>query len=343
MSTRRGKSGGGGAAAPQGAPQAAASRAPRVGSEQALIAALTAQLAPTADGRVVVGIGDDAAVLSLPAGQLVISVDAQVEGTHFALPWLTLADVGYRSFQAAISDLAAMGARPVGAVAHLTLPQGFSSARLGKLVGGQRDAALEQACPIVGGNLSRGTGLSVVTTVFGRASKPLLRQGARVGDEVWLLGDIGLARAGLLLLSRGLRTRSAAATRARAAWRRPKARVGLGIQLVGKASAAIDISDGLAKEAEQLAAASQVRLEIERASLERALPRGLGALGALLDEPALALGLRGGEDYALLATGAARHRPEQAVAIGRVVRGQGAWLSAEGAVAPLGAGFDHFT
>src|SRR5690606_16397498 len=100
--------------------------------------------------------GDDAAVLSLPAGKLVISVDAQVEGTHFALPWLTLGDIGYRSFQAAISDLAAMGAQPVGAVAHLTLPRGFSAEKLRRLASGQRDAALEHGCPIVGGNLSRG-------------------------------------------------------------------------------------------------------------------------------------------------------------------------------------------
>jgi thiamine-monophosphate kinase len=321
---------------------AAGQRKPRAGSEDALIALLTQALAPAAGSSVQVGIGDDAAVLNWQSGQVVVSVDAQVEGTHFKLPWLKLADIGFRSFQAAISDLAAMGAEPVAAVAHLTLPRGFSAAKLRQLVEGQRDAALGHACPIVGGNLSRGPGLSVVTTVFGRSAAPLLRGGARAGDEVWLLGEIGLARAGLLLLSRGTPNRSAAAARARAAWRRPVAQVAAGKQLVGNASSAIDLSDGLARDAAQLARMSQVQIQIERSWLSCALPRGLTELGELLGEPALELGLRGGEDYALLATGAAQHRPAQALKIGRVVQGSGAWLSSDGSLAPLGVGFDHF-
>lgn len=145
--------------------------------------------------NVMLGIGDDAACLRF-TGKLVVSVDAQVEGTHFRLEWLDLKDLGFRSFQAAISDLAAMGATPVAAVSHLTLPADFRPAELRRLSLGQEQAAAATACPVIGGNLSRGSELSVVTTVLGRAKRYVTRSGARPGDEVWLLGEIGLAPCG---------------------------------------------------------------------------------------------------------------------------------------------------
>jgi thiamine-monophosphate kinase len=296
-------------------------------------------------GQVQLGIGDDAAVLDSSSDARVCSVDASVEGVHFDLRYLSLADVGYRSFQAAISDLAAMGAEPVAALSALILPAGLSATDLDELTLGQRAASRECECPIVGGNLSRGTELSLTTTVLGSASLPLARSGARPGHQLWLLGRVGLAAAGLACLRLGRRGSDdgerAAIARCVQAWRRPHALLEQGRQLAGRASAAIDLSDGLATDARQLARASGVRIVLEREQLRAALDPSLMVAGRALRRSPLQLALYGGEDYALLATGPSTRRPEGALVIGWVTRGQGAVLAWPGYRAPLARGYDH--
>jgi thiamine-monophosphate kinase len=176
-----------------------AERGRPVGGEVELIAQLARELGRVSSSSIEVGIGDDAAVLRAGRERLVVTVDDQVEGVHFDLRWLTSEDVGYRSLQAAASDVAAMGAAPLAAVANLRVPKRFPEAQLIELARGQAQAAKQLGCPLVGGNIARGNELSVTTTVIGRATQPLLRSGARVGDELWLVGEVGLARAGLLL------------------------------------------------------------------------------------------------------------------------------------------------
>jgi thiamine-monophosphate kinase len=287
------------------------------------------------------GIGDDAAVFRLGSTRLVWTVDACVEGVHFNRRWLSLADVGWRSLQAATSDLAAMAARPLGALANLVLPSSFHRAEVRELARGQAAAARSLGCPLVGGNLSRGSEFGVTTTVLGVCRKPLRRSGARPGDELWLVGDIGLARAGWQLLSRRMGRLGPAEERCIRAWRRPRALVGRGLELARSAHAAIDLSDGLGGDAAELAESSGVRLVIQQSALEKALPRTLRPVAERLGIDALGLALQGGEDYALLATG--RRRPAFARSIGRVERGRGALLEAsDGSHRELGAGFDHF-
>ena len=109
------------------------------------------------------GIGDDAAVLR-PGGRLVWTIDTAVEHVHFERSWLSLSDLGWRSFQAAASDLCAMGARPIGALSSVIFPARFTAAELAQVARGQRAAARVLACPIVGGNLSRGDELSITTS-----------------------------------------------------------------------------------------------------------------------------------------------------------------------------------
>jgi thiamine-monophosphate kinase len=290
-----------------------------------------------------VGIGDDAAVIRAPAGRrLVWTVDVQVEHVHFERRWLSLEDVGWRSFQAAVSDLAAMGARPLAALSSLVLPPGFARTELARLARGQAAAARCAACPIVGGNLSRGSELGITTSVLGLAKRPLLRSGARAGEEIWLVGAIGLARAGLLLLERKLRARSPAERACLAAWRRPEALLSRGDGLVRRASSAVDVSDGLAQDVRHLARASGVKLVLEERLVRRALPAELEAVSARLGEDPLALALEGGEDYALLATGPKRLRPRWARKIGRVERGRGVSLErADGRRLVVRGGFDH--
>ena len=294
--------------------------------------------------RVLLGIGDDAALLAAPRGTLVATVDASVEGTHFRRSLLSLEDVGFRAFQAAASDLAAMGARPLAALSALTLPRRFTERELERLARGQAEAARETRCPIVGGNVARGELLTVTTTVLGAVERPLTRRGARPGDDCWLVGEVGLAAAGFALLTRrSKRPPAAALGTCVAAWRRPRALIARGRGLVGVAHAAVDVSDGLAGDAARLATASHCRLVLEEPALRRVLSPALSAAGRALGRDPLDLALHGGEDYALVAAGEAAGKPRWARRIGRFERGLGGYLEhADGHRAELGAGFDHF-
>jgi thiamine-monophosphate kinase len=291
------------------------------------------------------GIGDDAAVLAANSEPWVCSVDASVQGVHFDLRYLSLEDVGYRAFQAAASDLAAMGAAPVAALSALVLPPDLSAAGLDALTLGQHAASQECQCPVVGGNLSKGKELSLTTTVIGRVRRPLTRRGARPGDQLWLVGPVGLAAAGLACLRLGRSAAqgrpSTALARCVAAWRRPRALLSRGAVLAASASAGIDISDGLASDARQLARASRVRIVVDEELLRVALDPSLIETSRRLRRSPLQLALYGGEDYALLATGPARERPEWAAPIGWVSRGQGALLARGGFRVPLERGYDH--
>lgn len=297
---------------------------------------------PKASG-IELGIGDDAAVLAPGRDKLVWTVDASVEGTHFERAWLELEDIGFRAFQAAVSDLAAMGARPLAALSALTLPRGFSARELARLTAGQAQAARSCRCPVVGGNVARGRELTLTTTVLGAARRPLTRDGARPGDDVWLVGEVGLAAAGLELLRRAAAAKSRAAREACTAWRRPRALLERGLALAGRAHAAIDVSDGLGLDATRLADASACRVVLEEAALVRALSPSLAKVAPTLGRSALDFALRGGEDYALVVTGPAARRPTWARRVGRCERGRGGYLERpDGSRRPLGDGFDHF-
>jgi thiamine-monophosphate kinase len=270
---------------------------------------------------VVKGIGDDAAILR---GGLVWTLDACVDDVHFDRRWLTLEQVGNRAIEAAVSDLAAMGAKPIGALVGLTLPKGCSRADIEALGKGQARAAKRTKCPILGGNITSGPVLSLTTTALGRAKKPLRRDGARAGDELWLVGEVGRARAGLELLQKGKTTPRELVR----AWQEPRALVREGLALAGRASACVDVSDGLVGDAWHLADESRVRVVID----------DVKALGALPIETILV----GGEDYALLATGRAARRPKFARRIGQVEAGDGVMLEIDGKRRRLSrVGFDH--
>lgn len=300
------------------------------------------------------GIGDDAAVIRVGDERLVWTIDDSEEGVHFDRRWLPLEDVGWRALHAAASDLAAMGATPVAALCHITLPSTFSKSELRKLARGQAEAAESLRCPLVGGNLSRGDGLKLTTTVLGSVEEPVLRSGARPGDELWLLGDVGLARAGFRLL-RGDAGSDAAHVRGRLAecvrhWRRPVALLEAGRALPGRATAAIDVSDGLGGDAAHLSESSAVRIVIDEAQLTAALNPALSFAAKRLGTSAFGLAIVGGEDYALLATGPTKRRPRGvkgangARIIGAVEFGTGVALkTVEGKLEPAPRGFDHLT
>jgi thiamine-monophosphate kinase len=224
----------------------------------------------------------------------------------------------------------------------LIVPPAATARELAQIAKGQRRAADALGCAVIGGNLACGDALSVTTTVLGEAGT-LMRSGARVGDELWLLGDVGLSALGLRLLRRGKRRGTTELERvALAAFREPRARVADGLALARVARAAIDVSDGLAGDAAHIAEASGVRCVLELAALRRSLhPTWRGPPQGLAFDP-VELALYGGEDYALLATGTARNRPRRAQRIGRVLAGRGVWLDDGEKLSAARGGFEHF-
>ena len=321
-------------------------------SEQSIVAELRTLFGSASShsrGGVLVGIGDDAAVLEAPRAPLVWTIDTAVESVHFERKWLAPERIGARSLHAAVSDLAAMGAKPKAALSNLVVPRSVGRRELSSLVRGQARAARELGCPIVGGNLSRGGELSITTTALGVAKRPLTRAGARAGDEVWLIGAVGLAAAGLRCLKGGVSPNRMRGRARRAltacidAWRAPRALVAEGLALVGRARSAIDVSDGLGSDAAHVARASGVRIVLERRLLAKALLPELLQAAEVLEMDPLRFALEGGEDYAIIATGPSAKRPRTARVIGRVERGEGVMLEdPDGTRCNAESGFDHF-
>ncbi len=267
-------------------------------SERARIEILRAALAGPSDPRVTLGIGDDAAVLAPPALPLVWTVDAVVEGVHFRRDLLSLADLGWRATMAAASDLAAMGASPLGLLAALVLPAWVGDDDLAAIAAGQREAAAALGTAVIGGNLARGGELSVTTTALGVAARPLARAGAEAGDAIWMAGPVGLAAAGLAVLERGGGAPSPAARAAIGAWRRPVARIADGLRAGPRAKAAIDVSDGLAQDAGHLARAAGLTAVLDAGAI---VGPALAEAAAEIGRDPLDLALHGGEDYAIVA------------------------------------------
>jgi thiamine-monophosphate kinase len=233
------------------------------------------------------GLRDDAAVLAMPegAGALVVSIDSVVEGIHFDLDLSSVQDVGWKALMSALSDLAAMGARPLGAVVALCLPRLELGHDLAVgVMAGVAEAAAAAGCPVVGGDVSGAGELAVAVTVFGvpEDGRVVVRSGAVAGDWLFVTGPCGGSAAGLRLLRAGVSSGPAVDRH-----RRPTARLAEGM-LAGRSGvhAMIDISDGLALDLHRLADASGIGFELDAVPV---------AEGATMDEA-----LAGGEDYELL-------------------------------------------
>jgi thiamine-monophosphate kinase len=234
------------------------------------------------------GLRDDAAVLDFPAGgRLVVSVDSVVEGVHFDLAICSPADVGWKALMGALSDLAAMGATPLGALVALCVPAGAGEGDLALgVMAGVAEATAAAGCPVVGGDVSEGAVLTVAVTVLGTVAPggppPVGRTGARPGDVVLVTGLCGGSAAGLRELYAGHEGGAAVA-----AYRRPVARLQEGeLARMAGVHAMIDVSDGLALDLHRLADASEVGFALDAVPV---------APGASEDEA-----LAGGEDYELL-------------------------------------------
>jgi thiamine-monophosphate kinase len=270
-------------------------------------------------------------------GYAVTSTDMMVDGVHFRRKQMTAADVGHRALAAALSDLAAMGARAGEAYLALGLPAGAELDWALELVDGARRLAARHGVAILGGDVTVAPAVIVSFTVVGRVEDPALlvgREGARPGDLVGVTGTLGGAGAGLALLDGSARApgeQVAVALRER--YLRPEPRLEQGCALAtGGARAMIDLSDGLATDAGHLAARSGVRLELSLAKLP--LQAGVADVARQLNRDPGAFAAGAGEDFELcacVAPGAAGLLSDSLTWIGRAVAGPPDIVFAEGA------------
>ncbi len=281
-------------------------------------------------------VGDDCAILQLPPGErLAISVDTMVEGVHFTSDTFP-EDIGFRAVSVAASDLAAMGARPLAMTVALTLPD-IDHLWLHAFSQGLAAAVTDYRLPLVGGDTTRGA-LTISVQVLGAlpTGQALLRGGACVGDAVFVSGTLGDAAGALAFVAGDWQPAAAAAEYLLTRLNRPRARLDLGRALLSRASAAIDISDGLMADAGHLAAASGVKISIQAELLPIS-----AALSSHPDTRQVqAWALTGGDDYELcfcLPAGVAP--PAGCTRIGQVEAGEGVVCSVDIDIAP---GYQHF-
>ncbi|MGH8192347.1 MAG: thiamine-phosphate kinase [Rhodanobacteraceae bacterium] len=310
---------------------------------------------------VALGIGDDAALLEVPAGrQLVACTDSMVAGVHF-LADTDAADLGWKSLAVNLSDLAAMGAEPAWALLAVTMPEadaGCVEGFVGRFAGGFAELAALHDVALVGGDTTQGP-LSITVTALGTAPRgeALTRGGARMGDAVFVTGTLGDAAGALRLLrvpspgSRVPKPQSDAALAGLARrMLRPEPRITAGLALRGVASACIDVSDGLVADLGHVCEASGVGAEIDA----DALPVSQSLRSAFDDAACRGFALAGGDDYELCFTAPEIRAAEiqmlsaglgvPATRIGRVVAGRGVRVRDRNgnAVETPHAGWEHF-
>lgn len=271
-----------------------------------------------------VGPGDDCAVLNV--SPFAISTDMSVEGTHFRRDWLSGNEIGYRAAMAALSDLAAVGAQPVAALVSFAFKKADAESWAAEVMAGVTEAVESFDAVLAGGDIARTQDSAVIdVTVIGRTDRAILRSTAKPGDEVWVTGNLGGSWAAVAAWLNGREP----AAGARERYARPAARIAAGLALRGVASAMIDLSDGIARDARHIAAASGCRLIID------------GSLLPLHPDASLAQALGGGEDYELCFTAPRGVKIDidiEHTKIGEVVAGEGLEILN----GPDTDGFDHF-
>ncbi|MGD9495567.1 MAG: thiamine-phosphate kinase [Armatimonadota bacterium] len=311
------------------------------------------------DPRVVVGIGDDAAVLDLGAPELVVvTTDAMLEGQHFRLEWLAPEEVGWRAASAALSDIAAMGAAPIAAFCSVGLPPNWPVERADALMCGIANAVQAAGASLAGGDLVASECLLVDLMAVGRVPREqvLLRSGAQPGQVLAVTGALGAPAAAVAALielgPEALSGEALAQVRQRFVHPEPRLAAGRAIAASGLASAAIDISDGLVQDAGQIARRSGLRAVIEAPRVP--IAEGCEAVAERLGADGRTWALTGGEEFELLIALDEAHLPALGAldtvaevglsVVGRVEVGEGAVaVDEKGRQLELSrGGWDHF-
>ena len=254
----------------------------------------------TTDSRVIVGIGDDAAVLGTSTQSLVTS-DMAVEDVHFKLEWSSAFDIGRKITAANVADILAMGGRCDFLTASVALTGNETLQWIENLARGMKHEADLAGAHIVGGDVARGPKIIISMTAMGAAQSPILRSGAQVGDGLYLSSLTGWSAAGLELLTREVSINSANAEKALSEFSAPTLDYTCDFS---KATAMADVSDSVLTQAEQIAKASGVQLALDQSLISQASE--FADLSSLADELKIDVFqwiFAGGEDHSLLATG----------------------------------------
>lgn len=332
--------------------------------------------------NVLLGLGDDAAVLRVSEGMLLVATtDMMVEGVHFLKDFVLPYALGRKAMASSLSDIAAMGGVPGHALISLALPKETPFTFVQELYRGLQEEASAFAVEIIGGDTSSSSRIVLALTILGEveAGRYVPRMGAKAGDLIWVTGRLGASSAGLAALKAGFRVkgkeegeitgpgveqlspkeREALAEAIRAhLFPVPRIPEGRAVAERRLASAMIDISDGLAKDLAHICRESGVAAKVfqERIPLHPAA----AIVGRILEEDPLAYALEGGEDYELLFTSPlessvveeAFRDLVEAAWIGEIVKGpesgvrgleSGVWLvQRDGSVRPLLGGYNHF-
>jgi thiamine-monophosphate kinase len=287
--------------------------------------------------EVVVGPGDDAAVLAVPGGQVVVSTDLLVENRHFRRDWSAAEDIGHKAAAANLSDVNAMGGTATGMVVGLGLPGDTPMAWVRDLARGVADEAEVTSTSVLGGDVTSAEQVVLSVTVLGACPHGLVRRGgARAGDVVAVCGRLGWSAAGFHVLARGFRSPRVLVD----AHRRPAPPYTAGPEAAALgATAMIDLSDGLLGDLGHVARESEVAVDVRTGAFD--LDEPLHAVGAALGVDPMTYVLTGGEDFALAATFPADVTlPERWRVVGEVAEGAG--VTVDGAEYDGPRGHEHF-
>ncbi len=284
-------------------------------SEADVISALKKVFA-TADPRILVGIGDDAAVVKGDAQQ-VITTDMAIADVHFKTEWSSAFDIGRKITAANIADVLSMGATCDYLVAAVSLTGSEELSWIENLARGMKDEADRAGAAIVGGDIARSTVITIAMTAIGHTTKPILRSGARVGDGIFLSSLTGWSAAGLELLTKEISLNSSIADKALSEFSAPS--LDYDVDFLNSTSMA-DISDSLLSQARQVADASGVCFELDTELISQCAEfKELSELAREINSDIWGWILAGGEDHVFLATG----RDLPGIRIGSVVEGSG--------------------
>jgi len=286
--------------------------------------------------HVLVGPGDDAAVLRIRNGHVVVSTDLLVEGRHFRRDWVSAGDIGHRAAAANLSDINAMGGRAHSLTIGLAAPRDLPVQWVLDFAQGFAEECAVVGASVVGGDLTSSDQLMIAVTVLGSCTQsPVLRSGAEAGDVLALCGRQGWAAGGLAVLGRGFRSPRVLVE----AYRRAEPPYDAGPVAAGAgATSMIDVSDGLLADARHLAEESRVAIDVRRDAFE--IPEPLHAVGAATGVEPVSLILGGGEDHSLLATFPSADVPSGWTVIGSVAEGSG--VTVDGAAYDGPTGWTHF-
>ncbi len=298
------------------------------------------------------GIGDDAAILKRHPERLLVTTDLLVEDVHFRRSTTSAADLGHKSLAVNLSDIAAMGGRPLAAFISLALPKSLPVSWATALYRGMRKLADECGVALAGGDTTGSPGpiiINVALIGMAQGKTILRRDGAHQGNSLWVCGDLGYSAAGLHALENGLRAPAAF----RLAHKRPQARLAEGLALAksGRCTSCLDVSDGLLGDLQHILDRSGIGAEIDLAALP--IPANLQRFANRHKLDPLQLVLNGGEDYALLFTLTGKRAPTpwpktaaQPRRIGCITEtsGQATALLPDGQRIPLSSSsWNHFT